>query len=332
MVEQARGGLGRRGFFGRAGQLLFGAAAVGTTGGGEVAGGAQAQASSTSPQFLIDSHTHCGENENWVSEMVRVYRPRKAMACVLTRMAQMELMRKAMADYPDLFVGYGYVDLDDRNAVREIETFHKNGFIGMKFHSPEKDYDDPGYFEVYRLCEHFRMHMLFHTGICSRKISDTPRLQSPGRMRPMTLDTICRMFPRATVQGAHLGNPWYDEAAEAARWNPNLFFDVTGSTLLKFIKLGRLNRMSEVLWWASDEAVDNPHTLKGGLGAWEHIVFGTDETPAGLEPNIERFQKMMDANQVPQADREKMWGITIAKVLGIDPKSRRLMPREEGSQ
>ena len=143
----------------------------------------------------------------------------------------------------------------------------------------------------------------------------------------MFLDTLARVCPKTTLQGAHLGNPWYEEAAEAARWNPNLYFDITGSTLLKFIKLGRLERMSDILWWASDEAVENPHTLKGGPGAWEHIVFGTDEAPSGLEPNIERFQKMLDANKVPEADRAKMWGLTIAGILGIDPKTRRLIPK-----
>ncbi len=171
------------------------------------------------------------------------------------------------------------------------------------------------------------MHMLFHTGVTNRKISDTPRVQSASKMRPMFLDTIARVCPKTTLQGAHFGNPWYEEAAEALRWNPNLCFDITGSTLLKFIKLGRLERMSEILWWATDEAVDNPHTLKGGPGAWEHVVFGTDERPSGLAPNIERFQKMLDANNVPDSDRAKMWGLTIAGMLGIDPRTRRLIPR-----
>ena len=79
--------------------------------------------------------------------------------------------------------------------------------------------------------------------------------------------------------------------------------------------------MSEILWWASDEAENNPHTLKGGPWDWEHIVFGTDEKPSGLTANIERFQKMLDANNVPRATREKMWGLTMAKVLGIDLKT-----------
>jgi uncharacterized protein len=319
--------LGRRGFLHRSAGLAVAASSVGAGVTGQASSQATPPVASKPPDFIIDAHIHCGGSEAWVNDLLRIYRPRKVMACVLTRMPDMELMRKATKEHPQVFLGYGYVDLDDANAVREVETFHKNGFIGMKFHSPQKDYDDPGYFQVYRLCEHLGLHMLFHTGVTSRRISDTPRLQSASRMRPMFLDTISRVCPRATLQGAHLGNPWYEEAAEAARWNPNLFFDVTGSTLLKFIKLGRLERMSEILWWADDEADENPHTLKGGPGAWEHIVFGTDEAPSGLEPNIERFQKMLDANKVPDADRAKMWGLTMARVLGIDPRTRQLIPR-----
>jgi hypothetical protein len=275
------------------------------------------------PDFIIDSHIHCGGSEEWVSEMVSIYRPYKAMTCVLTWVKDLDLMIDAIKAHPDLFIGYGRVNLDDPNAVREVEKFKKNGFVGMKFHSPQKNYDDPSYFHVYRLCEEFRMHMLFHTGISAQRLKDSPQWGSSARMRPIYLDTICRQFPRVTIQGAHLGNPWYEEAAETARWNPKLFFDITGSTLLKFIKLGHLKRLSEILWWASDEAENNPHTLKGGPSAWEHIVFGTDEKPTGLEANIKRFQMMLDANNVPVKERKNMWGLTIANILGIDPKTRK---------
>ena len=277
------------------------------------------------PGFIIDSHIHCGSTEQWVEDMVRIYRPYHAMACVLTWMDDMELMVEAIKSHPDVFIGYGRVNVDDPNAVREIEKFKKAGFVGMKFHSPQKNFDDPSYFQDYRLCEEYGMYMIFHTGISSRRVSDVPAWTSSSRMRPMYLDTLCRAFPRIKIQGAHLGNPWYEEAAEAARWNANLFFDVTGSTLLKFIKLGRLGEMSNILWWSAEEGEDNPHTLKDGPSAWEHIVFGTDESPQGLPGNIERFSMMLDANGVPAAIRDKMWGLTMAENLGIDPETHRFI-------
>jgi hypothetical protein len=274
------------------------------------------------PAFIIDAHVHCKSTDAWVKEMVETYRPHNAMACVFTYMADMKLVKDAMASYPDVFIGYGRIEIDDPNAIREVETFKKNGFVGMKFHRPQKNFDDPSYFQVYRLCEEYGMHMIFHTGIAGHTPSDNkPMWGSGARMRPIYLDTLCMQFPKATIQGAHLGNPWYDEAAETARWNAKLYFDVSGSTLIKFIKLGHLKRMSEILWWADDESQNNPHTLKGGPSGWEHIIFGSDEPPSGLAANIERFQKMLDANNVSAATREKMWGLTMAKLLGIDPKT-----------
>ena len=315
--------LARRDFFSKTAKLTAAVGAVAVAAKSEKVLAAVPKSESKVPDFIIDSHIHCGSSEQWVRDMVRIYSPYKAMACVLTWIEDMELMLDAMKSHPDIFIGYGRVRLDDPNAIRQIEAFKRNGFVGAKFHSPQKNYDDPSYFQIYRLCEEYGLHMLFHTGISSHRIKDEPQWGSSSRMRPMYLDTICRQFPRTTVQGAHLGNPWYDEAAEAARWNPTLYWDVTGSTLLKFIKLGKLARMSEILWWADDESESNPHTLKGGPGAWEHIVFGTDESPTGLEANIKRFQMMLDANNVPQETRDKMWGLTIAEILGIDPKTRK---------
>ena len=327
-MSKSAGRMQRREFLGNGAKVAVGAAVLAAANSRtQVALASSGSGLSQLPEFILDSHIHCGGTEKWVEEMVATYRRHKAMAFVLTWIDDMKLMKDAAASYPDVFINCGRVNLDETSAIRQVETFKKNGFVGMKFHSPQKNYDDPSYFQIYRLCEEHHLHTLFHTGISSHSIKDEPQWGSSARMRPVYLDTICRQFPRLTIQGAHLGNPWYEEAAEVARWNPTLYFDVTGSTLLKFIKLGTLARMSEILWWASDEAENNPHTLKGGPGAWEHIVFGTDEKPSGLAANIERFQKMLDANNVPKATREKMWGLTIAKVLGIDPKTRKFVDR-----
>lgn len=53
-----------------------------------------------------------------------------------------------------------------------------------------------------------------------------------------------------------------------------------------------------------------------GLGE----LFATDEGPEGLESNIIRFNKMLDACNVPEETRAKMYGLTIAKIHGIDVK------------
>ncbi|MBD3288301.1 amidohydrolase family protein [candidate division KSB1 bacterium] len=324
-MKESSSKIDRRKFLERSAKVAVGSTLFASVTENNLVNASETKSNSKLPDFIIDSHIHCKGNDKWVEDMVRIYRSYNAMACVLTWIDDLEIMVDAIKSYPDVFIGYGRVDLDNQNAIREVEKFKKAGFVGMKFHSPQKNYDDSSYFQIYRLCEEYKMYMIFHTGISGRNITDKPNWMSSARMRPMYLDTLCRLFPRAKIQGAHLGNPWYEEAAEAARWNPNLFFDVTGSTLLKFIKLGRLERMSEVLWWSSNEGEKNPHTLKDGPSAWEHIVFGTDERPQGLPSNIERFSMMLDKNNVPPAIRKKMWGETMAKNLGIDPETHKFI-------
>ena len=316
-----RDGMGRRDFLKVGGTAVLGASAVRAAEVEAQTTGSQAAA----PTFIIDSHNHFDNSQQWVDEMVRTYRAHRAMVCTNGFMSDFEAMRNAASAHPDVFIPFGRVAPDDPNAVRELARFHDAGFLGVKLHSPQKDWDDPAYFQIYRLCEQFGMHILLHTGISSRpNIDETPRWGTPGRMRPMSLDLLARQFPKATIQGAHFGNPWYEEAAEAMRWNPNLFFDASGSTLYKLIKLNKLDRLGEALWWADwPEGQTNPHTLGTGPRAWEHIVFGVDEGPSGLVGNIQRYQQMMDVNKVRPADRESIWGLTMARILKIDPKTRR---------
>jgi hypothetical protein len=40
---------------------------------------------------------------------------------------------------------------------------------------------------------------------------------------------------------------------------------------------------------------------------------------------MERFQLMLDANNVSENIRKNMWGLTIAKILGIDPKTKKFI-------
>jgi len=62
------------------------------------------------------------------------------------------------------------------------------------------------------------------------------------------LEEIARRFPNITVLGAHCGNPEYEWAAEVARWNPNVFFDLSGSTLSKMHD--RLGDFRKIFWWS----------------------------------------------------------------------------------
>jgi predicted TIM-barrel fold metal-dependent hydrolase len=260
-------------------------------------------------RFIIDSHQHHDGKPDYFDRLVAAYRARNAMACVLTPMESFDSTKRAAAAHPDVVIPYGRISVDDPAAPAQIAAFAAGGFRGVKMHSPQRNWDDPGYFHLYRQLQDRKLIALFHTGIAFHV--DEPQYTSMARMRPAYLDTISRAFPDLTIQGAHLGNPWYDEAAEAARWGPKLYFDLTGSSLMK--KAKNLAVFKEYLWWEGPTAHSSPHAVY----AFEKLVFGTDEPPEQLENMLGRYEAMLEACGVPEASRKKIYGETMARLLGI---------------
>jgi hypothetical protein len=268
----------------------------------------------TPRRFVIDAHHHYDSSPGYIERLVKVYRARNAMACVLTPMSGFEVVKKAAAEYPDVIIPYGEIKVDNPKAMAEIQQFAAAGFKGIKMHTPKYNWDDFGYFPLYDKMQSLKLVALFHTGIVSGNSGDEPEPSSMARMRPSFLHTIARSFPKLVIQGAHLGNPWYDEAAEAARWEKNLYFDLTGSTLLK--KAKNLAIFKEYLWWEGPTAHSSPEAVY----AFEKLVFGTDEEPENLDACLARYEAMLNACNVPEASRRKIYGETMARLLGIKPK------------
>lgn len=267
----------------------------------------------TPRRFIIDAHQHYDSSPDYIARLVKVYRARNAMACVLTPMSGFEVVKKAAAEYPDVIIPYGVINVDDPKAAAHLQAFANAGFKGIKMHTPKYNWDDFGYFPLYEKLQALKLIALFHTGIVSGE-SDEPEPSSMARMRPSFLHTIARSFPKLVIQGAHLGNPWYDEAAEAARWEKNLYFDLTGSSLIK--KAKNLGVFKEYLWWEGPTA----HSSPDAVYAFEKLVFGTDEDPENLDACLARYEAMLDACGVPEASRRKIYGETMARLLGIKPR------------
>ncbi len=281
-----------------------------TMGAAGLALGARSSLPQPPRRFIIDAHQHYGASPDYVDRLVKTYAGRNAMACVLTPIAGFEVIKKAAADHPDVVIPYGHVSVDNPGVIKEIQKFADAGFRGIKMHTPKYNWDDFGYFPIYEKLQALRLVALFHTGIVSGS-SDEPEPSSMARMRPSFLHTIARSFPKLVIQGAHLGNPWYDEAAEVARWEKNLYFDLTGSSLIK--KAKNLAVFKEYLWWEGPTA----HSSPDAVYAFEKLVFGTDEVPENLDACVARYEAMLNACEVPEASRKKIYGETLAKILGI---------------
>jgi len=265
-------------------------------------------------RFIIDAHQHFSPEKDYVERLVKIYASRNAMACVLTPMAGFETIKAAAAKYPDVIIPYGHLSVDSPDILKDIKKCSDAGFKGIKMTSPRKNWDDESYFPIYEKLQSLKLLALFHTGIV-QGLSDDPEPSSMARMRPSFLHTIARSFPKLIIQGAHLGNPWYDEAAEVARWEKNLYFDLTGSSLIK--KAKNLAVFKDYLWWEGPTA----HSSPDAVYAFEKLVFGTDEEPEHLEICLGRYEAMLNACQVPEASRKKVYGETLARLLGIRVRS-----------
>ena len=259
-------------------------------------------------RFVIDAHQHFSPNPTYVELLTATYRKHNAMACVNGWRREYAAIAEAAKKFPETVIPYGRISVDDTNALVDVEYFATNGARGIKLHTPLHDWDDERYFPIYERIAKHGMMALFHTGITATGMP---------RMRPSFILTISVKFPELYILGAHLGNPWYTEAAEVARLRPNVYWDVTGSTLIK--KEKDLKVFKEYLWW---EGPTN-HSSPQAVHAFEKILFGTDEQPGqeakglGLENMLTRYEDLFDACNVPEAIRRKSFGETMARILKI---------------
>ncbi|MFN7929424.1 MAG: amidohydrolase family protein [Blastocatellia bacterium] len=143
-------------------------------------------------RFVIDAHQHYNPSPDYIERLVKVYRAHNAMACVLTPMPGFEVVKKAAAQYPDVIIPYGQINVDNPKAIAEIQQFAAAGFKGIKMHTPKYSWDDFGHFPLYEKMQTLRLVALFHTGIVSGNSGDEPEPSSMARMRPSFLHTIAR--------------------------------------------------------------------------------------------------------------------------------------------
>lgn len=263
---------------------------------------------------IVDAHLHHNGDPEFLRRLAVKLEAVDGVAFLLTEPEDLQGVKAFVTRHPNRLIGFGDIKLDDPQALELVDRFHAAGFRGLgEITSPLKNYDDRAYWPLYARAEKYGMILLFHTGIVNRPNPSMPTDISVDRMRPASLDGIARRFPKLTLIGAHLGNPDYAWAAEIARWNPNLYFDLSGSTLIK--KQDDYAFFKSIFWWSG---VASPHTPKSGAHAFERIVFGSDVFDGELEEfdrELERYRKMLDACSVPQEAQANIFAGTLWRIL-----------------
>ena len=269
---------------------------------------------------IIDMHVHFDEKRaNFIADFLRLSERLNLTACLLTPFANRKVVADAAKQYPTHIIPFAFVDLDAPDVVKQVEELHAMGFRGLgELEFVKKPYNDPSYFPVYELANRYGWIVMFHTGIVLRRNFDEPEDVASGRMRPIYLEEIARRFPKITILGAHCGNPEYEWAAEIARWNPNVFFDLSGSTLTKMH--ARLADFQKIFWWSSTEWHSAEWTVKtpnNDPSAFIKIVFGSDTDLNEIESVVKQYHDMFEACDVPERTRKMIMGGTLANLLGL---------------
>jgi hypothetical protein len=215
---------------------------------------------------------------------------------------------RAMKKHPDIIIGFAYFPLGEKGP-EYVWEMHEQGFRGLKLIRPPLPYDDKSFYPIYEAAESLNLICLFHTGIVARTPTDKEMDVNNERHRPIWLDTLARRFPGLNIIGAHLGNPWYEEAAMACRWNPNLYFDLSGSSL----KAKPPQFFNQLLWWTETSQYRDPE----GRHAWAKIVFGSDVEIRLIEDVMNDFQRTMDTIGLRPDLQAAVFGNTMARLLGL---------------
>lgn len=263
---------------------------------------------------LIDCHVHHNGSNEFLKKLTAKLEAVQGIAMLITAPKDLQAVSEFMKSHPDRLVGLGEIQLDAPDVLDTVDRFHSAGFRGLgEITKPQYPYDDRRYWPIYERAEKYGMILLFHTGIVNRTTPQIPEDASSDRMRVSTLDLIARRFPKLTIIGAHLGNPDYAWAAEIARWNPNIYVDVSGSTLIK--KQEDYPFFKSIFWWTS---VASPHTPKSNATAFEKLVFGSDVFEGDLgefDRQLERYHRMLNTCGVSAEAQANIFSGTLWRIL-----------------
>jgi predicted TIM-barrel fold metal-dependent hydrolase len=172
------------------------------------------------------------------------YRERRMMAVIVNsdsettsgiKGAPNDLLGKAQAEHPDVFLAFAGIDpWKGRAAVEEIRRCHAEyGIVGVgELNAARQAFlpNDPKFFPIWETCAELGLVVMFHTGFPGAG-AGTPggggyRLENA---RPVPyLDDVAARFPELRIISAHPGWPWHLENLAMVWHKSNVYLDLSG--------------------------------------------------------------------------------------------------------
>jgi predicted TIM-barrel fold metal-dependent hydrolase len=157
--------------------------------------------------------------------------------------------------------------------------------------------NDPSLESVFRIAAKYNVPVMIHTG-------DTYSKTAKVRMaHPLLVDDVAVDYPDVQFVMCHLGNPWFQDAAEVLYKNDNVFADISGLTLGEFtyeFERYVAMRLKEMI------------TYMGNPG--KQLMYGSDWPLVRMKPYV----KLLGELNFTQDQLENVAWKTAARLFRID--------------
>ena len=186
-----------------------------------------------------------------------------------------------------------------RSDLFSLEERIRDGMVrGIKLYPGYDLYpiNDPSLETVFRIAAKHDVPVMVHTG-------DTYAKTAKVRMaHPLLLDDVAVDYPEVRFVMCHLGNPWFQDAAEVLYKNDNVFADISGLVLGEFtyeFERYVAMRLKDMI------------SYMGNPG--RQLMYGSDWPLVRMKP----YLKLLDELNLEEEQRENVAWRTTARLFRI---------------
>ncbi|MBK7642152.1 MAG: amidohydrolase family protein [Planctomycetes bacterium] len=187
-----------------------------------------------------------------------------------------------------------------RTDLFHLEERIRDGLVkGIKLYPGYDNYaiNDASLESVFRIAAKYGVPVMIHTG-------DTYSKTAKVRMaHPLLVDDVAVDYPDVKFVMCHLGNPWFQDAAEVLYKNDNVFADISGLTLGEFtyeFERYVAMRLKEMI------------TYMGNPG--KQLMYGTDWPLVRMKP----YLKLLGELNFDEEQLQNVAWRTASKLFRID--------------
>jgi len=196
--------------------------------------------------------------------------------------------------------GLRWRDPEERTDLYNLEERIREGLVkGIKLYPGYDRYaiNDPSLESVFRIAAKHDVPVMIHCG-------DTYSKHAKVRQaHPLLVDDVAVDYPDVRFVICHLGNPWFQDAAEVLYKNDNVFADISGLTLGDFhyeFERYMVQRVRDMISYMGDPG--------------KQLMYGTDWPLAGMRT----YKRFFDSLELPDAAKEGIAWRNAARLFKID--------------